>query len=123
MKLDTFNTLVEGHTVYKGKMSKAGQVLCYIALIGGVSALVYWKFIRVPKFVYINSDPKISRIQFRLDNNSKNTYYINSGQNLNIGKLSFTSTPIKQSDSELITGLILTEKSEGKIIKEQTISF
>ena len=123
MKLDTFNTLVEGNTVYKFKPNKAVTYLFFGAFIAIAGVLFYRKFFRTPKFIYINSDTKINRVQYRLDNNNKITYYINAGETKNIGNVTITATSIKQSDSDLITGITLTEKSNGEVVKEQTINY
>lgn len=122
MKLDSFSTLVEGHNVYKGKMSKGGQALLMSVLIAGGAFLVYYKFIRVPKFVFINKDIKTNRVQLKLDSKNK-LFYLNGGQTLNISGVTIKSTLIKQDDSDLVTGITITETKGDKVIKEQTITY
>jgi hypothetical protein len=122
MKLDTFSTLVEGTPVYTQKMSKSGQYVFMGVLLLGVSGLVYWKFIRTPKFIIINKDVLKNRVQFKMDN-SKRVYYINAGESLNIGKLVITSKLIKQSDSDLVEGIEITQKKGEEIIKNEIIKY
>jgi hypothetical protein len=122
MKLDTFSTLVEGTPVYTQKMSKSGQYVFMGVLLLGVSGLVYWKFIRTPKFTIINKDVLKNRVQFKMDNSDK-VYYINGGQTLNIGKTSITANLIKQEDSDLIQGIELVQKKGNEIIKTEKIIY
>lgn len=122
MKLDTFRTLVEGRPVYESKMTKGGQYVLLTILIGGVAALVYYKFIRTPKFTYINKDVKNNRVQLKLDNKA-DLFYLNGNDSVNIKGVTIKSTLIKQSDSDLITGIKITETKDGQLIKEQTVMY
>lgn len=122
MKLDKFETLVEGRPVYTSKLSKTGGYIATGILFLVVGGLIYWKFFRVPKFVFINKDVLKNRIQFKMDNSDR-IYYIDGGGSIKVGKSIIYSELIKQPDSDLIIGINLTQKLGDKIVKNKMINY
>lgn len=122
MKLNTFDTVVEGHPVYEAKMSKTTGYVLTGLLVVGVAGLIYWKFFRTPKFKLVNKDVNTNRVQFRLDNSDK-IYYLDGGKSMNIGKVTITSNLIKQVDSDLIEGIELVQTQNGEVIKKEIIKY
>lgn len=122
-KVDHFASLVEGRTVLKPqKLGKTGQVIAWGLLIAGVSGVVWYRYIRTPKFRVINYDAKTNRVQIESDV-KRQARYLDGGKSVNLGKITVSSQLIKQPDSDLIAGITLTARKGSEITQTKTITY
>ena len=127
MKLDNYWTAATGQTTYKGTMGKTQGYILGGLLVVGVSAVVWYRYFRVPKLSVYNVDTATDKAKIGLDNN-KSVVLIKAGQSLplssNFHNYKVSAEAIKDTESSLTTGLKITLKDkDGKIISEQTKSY